>query len=50
MPSGISPVVGSIPAVPEQKTNPPATIAWLYGPRAAGALSVCTLRRVMASP
>ena len=32
IPSGIVPVSGSIPAIPEQKTNPPATIAWLYGP------------------
>jgi hypothetical protein len=28
---------GSIPAIPEQKTKPPATIAWLYGPSASGA-------------
>jgi hypothetical protein len=29
MPSGATPVAGSIPAVPEQNTNPLATIAWL---------------------
>src|SRR5690348_9681537 len=40
IPSGTVPVTGSIPAVPEQKTNPPATIAWLYGPMAGGAGSV----------
>src|SRR5215475_10874682 len=45
IPSGISPVAGSIPAVPEQKTKPPATMAWLYGPIAAGASSVETARR-----
>src|SRR3954452_11368659 len=50
MPSGTSPVTGSIPAVPEQKTNPPATMAWLYGPSAAGASSVCTLCRFIGSP
>src|SRR5690348_12986031 len=32
MPSGAAPVAGSMPAVPEQNTKPPATIAWLYGP------------------
>src|SRR5206468_1957108 len=36
------PVAGSMPAVPEQKTNPLAMIAWLYGPRAAGAEPVDT--------
>ena len=29
IPSATAPVTGSIPAVPETKTNPPATIAWL---------------------
>ena len=29
MPSGTVPVAGSIPAMPEQETKPPATIAWL---------------------
>jgi hypothetical protein len=29
IPSGADPVAGSMPAVPEQKTKPPATIAWL---------------------
>jgi len=29
MPSGASPVAGSMPAVPEQNTSPFATIAWL---------------------
>src|SRR3954471_7737903 len=47
MPSGIVPVAGSIPAVPEQKMRPPATIAWLYGPSAAGAWSVVTACRVI---
>jgi hypothetical protein len=37
LPSGILPVTGSIPAMPEQKTKPPAATAWLYGPSAAGA-------------
>src|SRR3954447_22930590 len=32
-----SPVVGSSPICPEQKTNPSTAIAWLYGPSAAGA-------------
>src|SRR3954453_19366899 len=44
IPSGIVPVSGSIPAIPEQKTKPPATIAWLYGPSAAGASSLDTAR------
>src|SRR5215217_9168166 len=47
MPSGIVPVAGSIPAMPEQKIRPPATIAWLYGPSAAGAWSVDTACRVI---
>jgi hypothetical protein len=29
IPSAIAPVAGSMPAIPEQKTKPPATIAWL---------------------
>jgi hypothetical protein len=37
IPSAASPVAGSIPAIPEQKTMLPATIAWLYGPSASGA-------------
>ena len=40
MPSATSPVTGSMPAVPEQNTKSPATMAWLYGPNAAGARSV----------
>jgi hypothetical protein len=28
-PLGIVPLAGSVPAIPEQKTSPPATIAWL---------------------
>jgi len=40
-------VCGSMPAVPEQETNPPATIAWPYGPSAAGAASVETALRVL---
>jgi hypothetical protein len=28
---------GSIPAIPGQNTNPPATIAWLYGRALPGA-------------
>src|SRR5688572_21747706 len=47
MPSGAMPVAGSMPAVPEQNTNPLATIAWLYGPIAGGALSVDTACRVI---
>src|SRR5215213_6191737 len=47
MPSGIVPVAGSIPAMPEQKTKPPATIAWLYGPSAAGASSLDTASLVI---
>src|SRR5215213_3909022 len=50
IPSAAAPVPGSIPAVPEQKTKPPATIAWLYGPSAAGAWSLDTACRVMAPP
>ena len=46
-PSGIVPVAGSIPAMPEQKMRPLATIAWLYGPSAAGAWSVVTACRVI---
>ena len=42
MPSAISPLAGSIPAVPETKTNPLATIAWLYGPSAEGESGVET--------
>ena len=33
--------------MPEQKTRPPATIAWLYGPSAAGAWSLDTACRVI---
>jgi hypothetical protein len=29
MPSPGTPVAGSMPAVPEQNTKPPATMAWL---------------------
>jgi hypothetical protein len=29
IPSAIVPVAGSMPAIPEQKTKPSATIAWL---------------------
>ena len=47
MPSGIVPVAGSIPAMPEQKTKPPATIAWLYGPSTAGASSLDTASLVI---
>jgi hypothetical protein len=47
IPSGMDPDSGSIPAVPEQKTKPPATMAWLYGPSAAGACSVETACRFM---
>src|SRR3954452_21089959 len=47
MPSGIEPA-GSMPAIPEQKTSPLATIAWLYGPSAAGARSLDTARLVIA--
>jgi hypothetical protein len=36
-----------MPAMPEQNTKPPATIAWLYGPSAAGARSLDTARRVI---
>ena len=50
IPIGMEPVSGSIPAVPEQKTKPPATMAWLYGPRAAGAWSVETACRFMSYP
>src|SRR5215207_6526363 len=47
MPSGIVPVAGSIPAMPEQKTKPPAAIAWLYGPSATGASSLDTASLVI---
>src|SRR5918995_7289901 len=47
MPSGIVPVAGSIPAMPEQKTKPPATIAWLYGASATGASSLDTASLVI---
>src|SRR3954464_12294789 len=47
IPSAACPVCGSMPAVPEQNTKPPATIAWLYGPSAAGACSLDTACRVM---
>src|SRR5215204_3789878 len=47
MPSGMVPVAGSIPAMPEQKTKPPATIAWLYGPSATGASSLDTASLVI---
>ena len=52
IPSGMDPDSGSIPAVPEQKTKPPATMAWLYGPRAAGACSVeiCVPIHVLSLP
>src|SRR3954464_7424064 len=50
IPSAACPVAGSIPAVPEQNTKPPATIAWLYGPSAAGARSLEIARRVMFCP
>src|SRR4051812_32883355 len=46
IPSGIAPA-GSMPAIPEQKTRPLATIAWLYGPSAAGACSLDTARLVI---
>jgi hypothetical protein len=32
---------------PDVKTNPPALMAWEYGPMAAGASEVCTVDRVM---
>src|SRR5829696_6997020 len=48
IPSGATPDAGSIPAVPEQNTKPWATIAWLYGPSAAGAWLACTACRLMA--
>ena len=46
MPSATAPVAGPMPTVPEQKTNLLAMIAWLYGPRAAGAESVDTACRI----
>src|ERR1700730_2624755 len=49
-PSRTAPVSGSIPTVPEQNTKPPATMAWLYGPSAAGARSVEMPRRSTSPP
>jgi len=43
-----SPVAGSRGSCPEVKTNCPAAMAWLYGPIAAGAASICIC--CMASP
>ena len=42
-----SPVAGSTPSWPAQKTRSPATMAWLYGPTAAGAAVVAMAWRVM---
>jgi ribose 1,5-bisphosphokinase PhnN len=36
-----------MPVIPEQKMKPLATIAWLYGPSAAGASSLDTARLVI---
>src|SRR4051794_20503757 len=48
-PSTSSPVAGSRPSCPEQKTRWSPTIPWLYGPMAAGAPVVVIARCVMRS-
>src|SRR4051812_20653967 len=47
-PLTISRVIGSSASCPAQNTSSPATMAWLYGPIAAGAFAVWMLR--MSSP
>ena len=45
-PSTSVPVAGSSGIWPEQKRNGPATIAWEYGPMAAGAPGLATACRI----
>src|ERR1035437_5059190 len=46
-PPSSSPVTGSSPSCPEQKTKPSISIAWLYGPIAAGAVVVAISLRLI---
>src|SRR3712207_3075749 len=49
-PSTSSPVAGSSGIWPAVKTSPAWTIAWLYGPMAAGASGLCTRVRSAIAP